>query len=259
MTELAHGTLRSLNHLCGYAITAIDGEFGKVHDFLFDDVSWTVRYVVADTARWLPGRQVLLAPAAVGHPDWLGHRVPVNLTKEQISGSPPVEKDEPMSRQLEGKLARYYGWPLYWMEDLGGMAIPEAVADTGVNPDKPTIERRKRIEAAEHAHIRSIREVKGYHVEARDGAVGHVDDFIVEEETWAIRYVVVDTHNWVPGKRVLLPPSAFEKVSWSESNVHVPLTREQVKNSPPFDPSAPINHEYETRLYDYYGRPAYWP
>jgi hypothetical protein len=108
------------------------------------------------------------------------------------------------------------------------------------------------------SHLRSTREVIGYNIQASDGEIGHVEDFIVDDETWIIRYMVVNTRDWLPGKKVLVAPRWIEKVTWAESKVYVELTRESVKNSPEFDPSAPVNREYETKLYDYYGRPKYW-
>jgi hypothetical protein len=85
-----------------------------------------------------------------------------------------------------------------------------------------------------------------------------VEDFIFYDATWTIRYMVVDTGNWLPGKKVLVPPRWIERVSWAESVVEVDLKRETIKNAPEWDPDTPITREYEERLYGYYGRPTYW-
>lgn len=107
-------------------------------------------------------------------------------------------------------------------------------------------------------HLRSAREVIGYHIQAKNGDIGHVEDFIVDDEAWAIRYMVVDTQNWLPGKKVLVAPVWIESIHWAEAKVRVTLTRAKIKKSPEFDPAAPVNREYEDRLYDFYGRPKYW-
>jgi sporulation protein YlmC with PRC-barrel domain len=106
--------------------------------------------------------------------------------------------------------------------------------------------------------LRSLEEVKGYHIQATDGKIGHVEDFIVDDESWEIRYLVVDTRKWLHGKQVLLSPKWIQEIKWLESNVYVDLSREAVRNSPKYDPFSPVNREYEIRLYDYYGRPKYW-
>jgi hypothetical protein len=119
-------------------------------------------------------------------------------------------------------------------------------------------EKEERDEQESDPHLRSTREVIGYHIQARDGEIGHVEDLIVEDEIWFIRYLVIDTRNWLPGRKVLVAPAWAEQVNWVERRVYLDLSRETVKNSPEFDPSMPVNREYEVRLYDYYGRPKYW-
>jgi hypothetical protein len=151
---------------------------------------------------------------------------------------------------MEVDLADYYSWPYYWgARTGGGAAAAAALAD-------------KKIEAPESgqgdSNLRSVKVVTGYHIEAKDGAIGHVEDFILDDEDWTIRYMVVDTRNWLPGKKVLIAPCLIRSVRWDESKVHVDLPRDLVEASPEYDPSAPVNREYETRWYDYYGRPKYW-
>jgi hypothetical protein len=107
--------------------------------------------------------------------------------------------------------------------------------------------------------LRSAKQVRGYRIQGSDKAIGHVDDFIVDDETWEVRYLAIDTSNWWLGKRVLIAPQWANRVSWDERNVYVGLTREAIKSSPEWNPNAAINREYEARLYDYYGRPVYWP
>ena len=243
---------RSLNDLVGYTIRANDGDIGKVHEFYFDDQSWTIRYVVVDTGGWLSGRKVLISPVAFDRPDWETCTFPVNLTKEQVRNSPSIDTDKPVSRQHEAELHGYYGWPVYWAGGalFGGvqaspLLVMETVREDEASPEEPDSD----------THLRSTSQVTGNHIEATDGEIGHVEDFVVDDETWAIRYLLVDTRNWLAGRKVLVSLRWIKRVSWAESKVFVDLTRDAIKNSPEFDPDKPVTLDYEGKLHDYYGRP----
>lgn len=262
--------LRSVKELIGYRTLTKDELGGVVHDFLFDDVAWTIRYLVVDTGTWLPDRKVLIAPAALGKPDWETQLLPLHLTGEAVENSPDIDVHQPISRQQELELLEHYQWPIYWTD-----TSPGPTGLRGLRPEH-SLEARKGAaikekdvdeEVAEQViagqqsgdpHLRSSGEVIDYHIQAVDGEIGHVEDFIADDESWMIHYMVVDTRNWLPGKKVLVSPRWISQVNWSESKVLVELTQEAVKDSPEYDPAAPINREYETRLYDYYGRPKYW-
>jgi hypothetical protein len=175
---------------------------------------------------------------------------------EQVEHSPHISTDEPVSRQIETDLHTYYGWTPYWRRGLPPFGLgAAAAAETLARAAK---EKDEKDEQKGDPHLRSTREVIGYHIQARDGEIGHVEDFVIDDEAWFIRYLVIDTRNWLPGRKVTLAPTWAEQVSWFERKVHVDLNRETVKNSPEFVPSMPVNREYEVRLYDYYGRPYYW-
>jgi hypothetical protein len=247
--------LRSLKILHGYNVLARDGDIGKVHDFYFEDDSWIVRYLVVDTGHWLPGRKVLIAPAALGTPDWVGSKFPVLLTREQVQKSPEIDTDKPVSRQEEAELHQHYGWPFYWVEPgLGGWPPFVPVAPL---PPVATCESAQATEKPD-PHLRSIREVTGYHILASNGAMGHVEDFIVEEALWVIRYMVVHLGKWLPAKKVLISPQWLGEIRHWDRTVALTMTLESILNCPEYFPGAAVNRQYEERLYDYYGRPAYW-
>jgi uncharacterized protein YrrD len=248
--------LRSVKELRGYTIHAIDGKIGQIHEFYFDDLAWIVRYLVVDTGNWLPGRKVLLWPGVIGQPEWETQALPVGLTKEQVEHSPPITTDEPVSRQMETDLHTYYGWTPYWRGGLPALGLGAAAAAEMIA--RPATEEDEKEAQRSDPHLRSTREVIGYRIQARDGEIGHVQDLIVDDELWYLRYLLIDTRNWLPGRKVLVAPAWAEQVSWVERKVHVDLNRETIKNSPEFDPSMPVNREYEVQLYDYYGRPRYW-
>jgi stress response protein YsnF len=246
--------LRSTKELRGYAVRATDGDIGKVHGFYFDDRVWTIRYLVVETGNWFEGRRVLLPTAALGMPDWAKQVFPVSLTKDQVKNSPDITTDKPVSRQMEEELYGYYGWTPYWrtaapLSGVGAWAVAQMLMKTEENNSQ---------DQEPDPHLRSTREVIGYHIQATDDEVGHAEDFIIEDEVGIIRYMVVNTRNWLPGKSVLVSPSWIDRVSWPEREIYVDLSREQIKGSPEFDPSVAVNRGYELRLYDYYGRPQYW-
>lgn len=254
--------LRSAKDIVGYGIEALDGGIGKVNDLYFDDSHWNVRYVIANTHNWLPGRKVLLSPAAVRMADGTTKTVHVTLKKQQIETCPPIAADEPVSRRQEAEVIKHFGWQGYWpggafprggtsgAEDISTMAAGQAHAK-GV-----ALEER---EANGNPHLRSLQEVMGYHIQATDDEFGHLMDMVLDDETWEIRYLVVDTRNWFPGgKKVLISPAWITDVDWVLARIEVSLPKERIKNSPKYDPSQPVNREYEARLYDYYGRPKYW-
>jgi hypothetical protein len=261
-TATEYTMLRSTSELRGNTIEGTDGPVGSVADLLFDDERWTVRWVVADTGSWLTGRQVLLAPEAFGTPDATRGRLPVRLTRKQVEDSPPVGSDEPVSRQMQGRIYDYYGWAPYW----GAYGAFPAQPDWGLagGPPVPGAPAVPPLEAAGgeaeggDPHLRSAGEVTGYYIKARDGDLGHVEDLLVEDEGWAVRYLVVDTKNWWPGKKVLVAKDWVTDVSWSEQQVSVELTREQIKASPEYDPSGTVERDYEERLHAHYGRVGYW-
>lgn len=242
-------------------VAGVDGDVGSIADLYFNGELWNVRYLVIDTGKWLPGRKVLLAPAAVAQTDWPNGAIAVVQTKQQIEGSPPIDADKPVSRQSEAELAKYYDWPTYWAT-IGGVAPMAGVPPVG---DKPTAqETSEQAVAAELAsdqedpNLRSAKEVKNYQIAATDGEIGHLEDFIVDDQQWIIRYLVINTRNWLPGKSVLIVPKWVESISWAAKRLNVDILREAIKESPPFDPSVPINRRYEEHLFDYYGRETYW-
>jgi hypothetical protein len=221
--------------LKGLAVHATDGEIGKVVQLYFDDEIWAIRYLTVETGNWLNDRQVLISPLSILRVDVHAKRIDVFLTRKQVENSPNIDTNRPVSRQHEAEYFGYYGYPYYW--------------------DGPSELVRKE---SKSSHLRSTDAVAGYHIDATDGEIGHVNKFIVDGEGWAIRYLEVATKNWWPGKKVLLSPAWVQRVSWEESKVFVAVTREAIKTCPKYDDSASITREYENNLYFHYGRPPYW-
>ena len=226
--------LRSIKQLYGDKLRAKDGEIGKIKDFYFEDQNWAVRYVVVDTGQWLSGRLVLISPHAFANFDLDGVRRVVNLTREQIEKSPDYDSNQPVSRQYEDDYYRYYGWPQYWKGDgLWGMsAFPILELTAKYRPDAPGSDYTPPKRA--DTHLRSTEALSGYHIQTKEGAIGHVIDFIVDHETWAICHLVVETGHWFSGKEIVISPRQIDRISYEESKVFVSVTKEAIINAPEY-------------------------
>jgi uncharacterized protein YrrD len=220
---------------------ATDGEIGKVEEFYFDDQSWSIRYLILKTGDWLSGREVLISPEALIKGAWKTHSFPVNLTKEQISNSPDIDTAKPVSRQQEIELYGYYPWQPYWGSGFyaGGL--------WDISNSTPVVDQESLREVDDRSdkdpHLRSTKEVKGYHIHATDGDIGHVSDFIIDDQTWELEYLVVDTHNWLGGKKVLIAVKHVSKVQWADSKVYADLNIDFIKNSEAFETLKYMNPE----------------
>jgi hypothetical protein len=258
--------LQAESTLKGYAIEASDGKIGTVSDFLFHDQTWKVRWLVVDTGAWLPGRKVLLHPSAIGKCSSEEHLLGVTLTKAKVEGSPSILHDQPVSQQMERHLYDYYGWnPALGDSYFGGnpnaialpLALPLDFGGTEVVGLEP-------LPTDGDPHLRSIAAVTGYHIEARDGEIGHIEDFLLDDAHWDIRYLVIDTKNWWPGEHVLISPYAVREISWPDRLIRLDVTRDKVKASPTWAPDEMMGppyekrvEAYEKRLHQHYGWPGY--
>jgi uncharacterized protein YrrD len=244
--------LRKAKDLNGYKLDARDGEIGTVQEFYFDDQSWTVRYLIADTGGWLSGRQVLISPYALDPADESGKVIPVDLTKTQIEKSPSLDTDKPVSRQYEWDYYSYYGWPGYWG---GGYAWGLSGYPRRGQARWSDASRRTNVD---DLHLRSTADVTGRNIQAQDGEIGHVEDFVIDDETWTIRYLIVDTRNWWPGKKVLISTQWIERISWEEFKVFINLTREAIKQGPEYTDQTLITRDHEMKLHRHHNREGYW-
>jgi len=235
--------LRNVKELHGYKVHATDGEIGKVDEFFFDDQQWIIRYLVIESGGWLLGRRILISPVALGQIDHDKKIFNVNITKDQVKSSPTTDMEKPIARQHEHDLHSHYGWPTYW--EPGPFAGELAIAESEYSDSEEKKEG--------DPHLRSTNIVKGYHIQATDGRIGHVDDFIIDDEKLAIKYIVVNTHDWIPGRKVLISLDWIKELNWAKSIAYINLTMESIKSSPRYDSSKPISEDYEKDLHDHYG------
>ena len=248
--------------LKGFAIEASDGKIGTVCDFLFDDRTWKIRWMVVDTGGWLTGRKTLLHPSALGQPDYDRAEIPVRLTKQQVKDSPDILSDAPVSQQMETKLYGYYGWDPLWggSSFLGGYSsgMGGAFDPVPYRFDSSVLE-TDHLPSPDDGdpHLRSLTAIMGYHIQATDGPIGHIENLLVDDATWGIRYLIIDTKNWWPGQHVLMSPYAVREISWSDRDVMLDVTCAKIKASPAWDPADVINQDYEAQLHGHYGWRGY--
>jgi sporulation protein YlmC with PRC-barrel domain len=248
--------LKRLRDLEDWTVVGCDGEnVGEIEDFFVDDERWVIRYLSVDTGGWLTDEPVVVSPIAVDRVDADDRRIHVDLTREQVRNAPRLEQNTPISRGWESAYSGYYGYPEYWLGPFAWGVFPVPTRVAGLAPGAEPV-------AADEfdgaGHLRSISEITGYHIQALDGEIGHVDDFMAEVESWSVRYLVIDTSNWLGGKWVTISPEWVRRVDWKDRLIYIDLTRHRIKGSPQYDPSLEMTRDYEEQLYGHYRRSGYW-
>jgi len=238
-------------------VAASDGLLGVVNDVLFDDQTWALRWLVLDTGDVLPGRKVLLPPSALGHVDDEAHTLKVRLSKQEIKDSPDIDTDAPVSRRMESSLYAFYGWNPYWntYAFMGDYGLAAAVSPSPVGAPRPGDQDGLDAGKAEgDIHLRSLHEINGYHMVARDGSLGHVRDALINDHDWSVRYLVVETGSWWSGHRVLISPRSVTSVNWSDRAIDLDIDQKTVRESPPYHDGMTVDRAYGERHRDHYGR-----
>ena len=260
-----------MNDLEGYAIHATDGNIGHLKDFTFDDKAWVIRYFVVDAGVWMSSRMVLISPIGIGPPNWGEKTIPVSITKEQVKSSPAYDERKPVTKQAEMEYLGYYNYPFYWGgPSLWGHDIYPSRFTTGSGgfnaspfllrpPQAPieNVEDEPHAPDASHA-IRSGKGLIGNLIVGSDGDIGKVKDLLIDDQSWAIRYIVVETGAWLKSRQVLIAPKWIATVNWADTTISLDMTRQDVKDAPHFDPDVTIDRHFETGLHEHYGEPGYW-
>jgi hypothetical protein len=214
--------LITARQMYGTPLQGSDGRVGALYDVLFDDQSWKLRHLVVGLDRWFLGRQVLLRPEAVQRAEWLDRRLRVGLSKEQVRRSPNVETDLPVARRKSLAAAQVLVWEAYWTSVL------DTTSEIGGD-----------------SHLRSTRMLTGLRIHCTDGQLGHVEDFLIDDQTWSVRELVVDTRNWWPGKRVLIEPALVESIDWDVREIRLSLPHDQVEHRPAYEYETPSREPRE--------------
>jgi hypothetical protein len=240
-----------------YKLNCSDGEIGKVKDFYFDDQTWIIRYLVVNTGNWLIGRQVLVSPHSIVSVNKEEESININLTKSQIENSPILDSEKPVSKQFQKEFNEYFEYPMsFGMIGYGGvgMTIPYNLAKTG----KEKTTEKNEDENRGDPHLRSTHFVRGYGIQSLDDEIGHVEDFVMDVETWEIHYLQIDTKKWLPGRKVLISSKWIDRVSWTDSIVFVNLSSDEIEKSPEYTNDTILDRGFETELHKHYNRTAYW-
>jgi len=253
--------MQVISALVGFGIEATDGPLGSVVDFLFDDSTWNVRWLVVECGSWLRGNRVLIHPSAIVANDFDGERFDVKLSKSQVSGSPEWTEDRPVSKQMETRLYNYYGWDPQWGAaflggDLGAMATPlmgpPLLGFSQISDAIGEGEQR----ADDDAHLRSYIELVGYRVHAADGEIGHIENFMLDETNWRLSYLIIDTNNWWFGKRVLISTAVVNNIEWVDRRVRLDVSCAVVKSGPIWDPLIAFSQIDVAKLQKHYNWPG---
>jgi uncharacterized protein YrrD len=218
----------------GASVLGTDGDIGTLEDFYFEEDRWTVRYLLVDTGKWFSGKRVLISPMSVRN-GWGRTGIRVGLTKEQVWNSPELKNGDALTRSSETHVLAYYGYPDYWGAASIWGNYDSPVALVAGEPTEATPAPPARGIDPDARHLRSIKRSTGYHLHARNGEIGHIDDFLIGEESWRIRYLLVDTSNWVGGRSVIVSPDAVEGIDKDRSLLYVAVDREAIKRAPELD------------------------
>jgi len=228
MLHLAH-------KIHGTTIRSRDGEIGTLDDFLFEQSRWAVRYLVVNTGSWLEGRKVLISPMAVEGP-WDRSGISLSVRKAQVEESPDLQPTT-LARDSESVLLQHYGQPFYWEgANIWGMFdTPTALLGARREPLPRNGSNSAAATRVAAERLRSTEELKGFHIQASDGEIGHVDDLFIGEESWRVRYLLVDTSNWIGGKSVLVATDVVETIDREAGKLRVSDSREDIRHSPTYD------------------------
>lgn len=207
----------NLKALIGSPVAASDGEMGSVRNFLLDDRSWMVCYLVVDVGNWLKRRDVVLPISVLGKPDWASKSCCANLTMDQVRNTPDVDAEMPVSRQQEIAMHDYFGPLATWVDiEFGMPAMP-----TGVTFP---------LNAPEVLHLRSASHMLGYRVLATDGECGVLEGFVVDETSWHLGYLDVKTGDWLRNRSLLLPTRWVQSVSWADFVIQLSQTMDSAQS-----------------------------
>lgn len=237
--------------LKGYTLKCVDGEIGEIKDFIFDEKHWTIRYLVAETGSWLMERQVLISPYSLVSTDADKKQITTTLTVNQIESSPPLYKDSSISREFEASYHNFYNYPTYWNGSyrwgespamlLNSAAYKEALGEKDLDPG-----------------LHSANNFRGRKISATDTEFGDIVDFVIDDECWAIRYIIIDTISWWPSPHVLISPEWIESIGEFDFKVHVKVDAETIKSAPEYTNEVELNRDYEECLHNHYGCTKYW-
>ena len=240
--------LRTLSSLYRYTLHTREGELGNIADAYFEDETWVIRYLVVDLNRWLPGRKVLVPPAIAERPKDETGQLPVEMTRESVRTAPDFKTEQPVSRQLEDRLHSFFGWQPYWAgEPEGGQTSPRVPSGDEMTGDREADSTPKEAPTG-NPNLRSARDLIGYKIEAATQPVGTLTDLLVDDESWMVRYLVIDVGQPDTTRQVVIAADTVEKVDWHQFAIFLDLERDSVERAPSFEAAPVLPEALERQL-----------
>lgn len=253
--------LKPLSDYSGLILKTVDDEdIGEVKDFYFDDETWTVRYMIVSSEKG----DILISTFSVREFDRLSKSLKSNLSAKKVISAPRADLVRPVSKLEEERLANYYGWPMYWVWGGAtsgvGMYPPEAISSANTPEINEYYQKQyQELQAKiEKSTLRSYKEIIHYGIDTGNEKFGQVEDLLVDDDTFKIRYVVIDTIRFFPSKNVLVASEWIEDVSWDERVFRTNLSKESIKKSPSYEKSHSPDRNFEEKLHANYGLSGYW-
>lgn len=220
--------LQNTTELYGHKLVATDGDIGHLKDFYFDDTTWAIRYLVADTGTWLTGRPVLIARHALAVLDSHENTLHIKLRKQQIQNSTTDSANKLLSGEDEVGCCRYYGWPAHW-ESGARKDLPDP---SEIQPSSSArTESRVPYRHLGDKHLQSTQSITDYLIQTPDGVIGSVSGCIVDNQSWMVRELIVETGHWLSGKEIRIPTAQIKQIKCEYSSVMVDLSKEDIRRS----------------------------
>ncbi len=233
-----------------YIIELFDDIRGTIFEMYFNDLYWNIEYLLVTSDNLEKGKIVLISQLAFGSPENKTRMIPISANAGSIKRKEEstVHKNNEVSKSID---------PIQFIE-LPEKSLSVTSKSEGETKDLiiTLLKDKKSLYFPSAKHLRSHNEVLGYNIQVKDGdLIGHVDNFIVEGNTWQLKYLLVDTCNWLTaGKKILLSPAWIERINWSGNLVSIDLSRDSILKSPTYDPSKPLDDRLEMQLYKYYSQ-----
>lgn len=246
--------LRSIEDLIKSGVTCPDGDLGRVEQVYFDVRTWGMCYLIVDTSAWGYGEKIWVPLRCISQIDFASGVVKLNRTQQKMLSSSSLDTKTPVSRLQEVRIFDYYDCKPYWEEaNFHGTphdpAAPlEPDANTRMTEQMNALNALNALNAT--VHPLSTKEVGGFTIEALEGPIGHIRDFVFDDETWLIRYLTVDTRDWWQSEsEVLLSTESFKCIDSTTSTISTSLSRDAIKRSPAYIDAVPLSRMYETQLH----------
>lgn len=243
---------RSLKELLGYSIKATDGHHGDINDFLFDGNNWIINYIHADLGTIFKDKKVIIPRMFWKNPSWINQNFEVSLSIKDIENGPLIDEYLPVSKQYEKELLKHFDLQSHIMRFQS-----QSVLQTAGNIHLENAFTKSVSEDYENkGSLRSFREVCNYSIRTKDGFKGKLNDLIIDDSNWEVKYIIIDLNGSIPwSRKVLINVNWIERISYPKKSIKINLNSDSLLNSKDFNPNELVNTKKVTKRFDYLGRP----